>query len=279
MATFTEWIAAGYAYGFIYFIDSNGFATGGSPTAPAQGAAGSAALRIRAVKSAAPTIPDPETTQVTGDDDLEGEFQYPSIASRRFNIEYSVESHTRNATLLNVTSQVWGEITATPMDIPNPPDYNVGVILQSKAQKKNTGVEGQTGWSGVLVPLATATPLGRAGFDERGAAVFRMSIAPQKAGYDPFGITINDTTYSTTAARYLPFTSEYPIVLQAWRGTGAILQFTLDYQPISAVKTPVYVNRVLATTSSVITTSPYSVDLSANPAGAAAIVALHEFQT
>jgi hypothetical protein len=45
------------------------------------------------------------------------------------------------------------------------------------------------------------------------------------------------------------------------------------------VKTPVYVNRVLATTSSVITTSPYSVDLSANPAGAAAIVALHEFQT
>jgi len=278
MATFTEWIAAGNAYAFLYFIDNNGFVTGGSPTAPSQGAAGSAALRIRAIKSAAPTIPDPEVTQVTGDDDLEGEFQYPSIASRRFNVEYSIESHSRNATLLNVTQQQWGEILAVPMDIPNPPDYNVGVILQSKAKKKNTGVDGLAAWSGVIVPLATATPLGRAGFDERGAAVFRLSISPQKAGYDPFGITIQESTYSTSAARYLPFTSEYPITLHAWRGTGALAQFTLDYQPVSAAKTPGYSNRVLLSTSSVVTTAPYSVTFGSTPAGAAAINVVYEFQ-
>ena len=281
MATFNEYLAAGNAYAFGWFIDSNGFPLGSTASAPSQGAAGSAAFRIRGVKTASPTIPDTEKVPVSGDDSLLAEFNFGSIATRGFNIEYSIESLTMVGRLLNTTVQTWGEVRAALMDIPTPPDYNMGFILQSKAKKQDTGVQGQASWSGVIIPLATATPLGRATFEERGAAVFRYAVSPQTAGYDPFGITIASAVYGQGGAsggRYMPFTAEYPIVLQTWRGTGAIAQFTLDYQPVNATKTPVYVNRVIATTSSVVTTSPYSVTVSANPAGAAAVVSIHEFQ-
>ena len=280
MTTFNEHLAAGTAYAFGWFIDSNGFPTGSTTSAPSQGAAGSAAFRIRGIKTASPTIPDTEKTPVTGDDTLLAEFQFGSIATRGFNVEYSIESLTLLGRLLNVTLQTWGEARVALLDVPTPPEYNMGFILQGKAKKQDTGVAGQTGWAGIVIPLATALPLGRATFEERGAAVFRLSVSPQVAGYDPFGITFGTAVYGqggASGARYMPFDAENPVVLQTWRGTGALATFTNDYQPVSAAKTPVYVNRVLATTSSVVTTAPYSTTLSAAPAGAAAIVSVHEF--
>jgi hypothetical protein len=281
MATFNEHLAAGTAYAFGWFIDSNGFPTGGTSSAPSQGAAGSAAFRIRGIKSASPTIPDPERVPVTGDDTLLAEFQFASIATRGFNIEYSIESLTLLSRLLNTTIQTWGEARVALLDIPNPPDYNMGFILQGKAKKQDTGVAGQAAWSGIIMPLSTATPLGRSTFEERGAAVFRYSISPQIAGYDPFGITFGSAVYGQGGAlggRYMPFDSEYPVTLHTWRGTGALSTFTLDYQPVSAAKTPGYSNRVALSTSSVSTTAPYSVTYGSTPAGAAAVVSVYEFQ-
>lgn len=278
MASFTQKIQAGNAYAFGWFIDSFGFPTGATASAPSQGATGSGAFRIRGIKNASITIPTPEGVPVTGDDSLLGEFQFPSVEIRRFDIDFSVDDLDLLATLLNITLQTWGEARVALNDLDVPPEYNMGFILQSKAKKFDTGVQGQKGWGGTIVPLATASPLGRVAFEERGAAVFRYSISPQSAGYDPRGFTINTANYNVVSGggRQQPFTAEYPLHLKTWRGTGAVTEFNLDFQPITAAKTPFYERRVAKTTSAVnTTTNTGSVSVAA--AAGAELVSIYEF--
>jgi hypothetical protein len=278
MASFTKGAAAGNQRAFAWFIDDNGFPTGATNTAPSAGATGSGAFQIKGVKTASPTIPESDTVQVTGDDDLISEFSFASLTTRAFTVEYSVEDLTVVAAMLGTTLVTWGEVKVALLDIVSPPERNMGFIFQSRAKKQDSGVMGQAPWHGAIVPIATAEPLGRASFDERGAAVFRMRITPQIAGYDPFGVTIQSANYGTSGGRYATFLSEHPLHLMRHTGTGAIAEFTLDYQPISAAKTPVYANRVLQTTSSVSTSAPYSYTTSGNPASGAAIVSVYEHE-
>ena len=137
---------------------------------------------------------------------------------------------------------------------------------------------GQSGWTGVWIPLATAKPLGRSSFDERGPAVYRYQITPQIASNNPWGITIAAANTGTTGLRYRPFTSENPVTAHAHTGTGALQTFTLDYQPISAAKTTTITQKVNDPVASVSTSSPYSVTLSGTPIGAAPMVTVYEFE-
>ncbi len=277
MASFTKGLAAGNRLAFAWFIDDYGFPLGSSTSAPSQGATGSPAFNLEGIKTASPTIPEPEIVPVTGDDDLLAEFDFSATTARSFQIEYSVEDLNILSAILGTNVVTWGEAKVSMLDIPNPPERNIGLIFQSRAKKRNLGVSGQKGWNGTIIPLATLTPLGRASYDERGAAVFRMQVTPQQAQYDPVGITIAAANYGSSGGRYQTFFTENPITLHTWRGTGVVTQFTLQHRPITAAKTPVWSNRVAATTNSVSTTAPYSATVSAAPAGAAAAASVYEF--
>jgi len=277
MPAFNRAAAGGNRYAFMWFKTSDGFATGSTPTAPATGAAGSGVINIRGIKTASPAVPEPDALQITGDDDLIGELEFPSLETRRFTIEYSVEDLQVLSTLLNITLKTWGEARVALLDIVNPPTYNVGFIFQSRAIQQDTASLGAAGWSGTIVPQATATPLGRAAFEERGAAVFRMSITPQIAGYDPLGLTINPANYNTTGARLQPFTAENPVALHTARGNGTVTTFNLLYAPISAAKVAATVNRTNATVTAVSTTNK-TATLSTAPAADAVVTFVYEFE-
>lgn len=278
MGSFTKAAASGVKHMFGWFIDDNGFPTGASPTPPSQGATGSGAFNLRGIKTAAPASPEPETTQSTGDDGLIAEFDYESIATRGFIAELAVVDMGINSTILNTTVRTVGELKMALEDIPNPIERNMGFIIQGRAKKQDLGVTGQKGWEGVILPLCTAMPLGRASYDERGAAIYRMKITPQLAGFDPMGLTISSAQDGSDGGRRYRFTSEYPIHLHTWRGSGAIATFNTQHRVISAAKTPVYGNRVLLTTSSVTPATP-SVTLSGNPASGAVLASLYEFDS
>lgn len=276
MPAYKRQVAAGNQRSIMWYINGFGFPTGGSPSDPSQGAAGSSAILIRGIKTSAPAIPNPDTVQVTGDDDLIAEFYFNNIGSRGFEITYSIEDLDVLATHLGIILQNWGEARVAIMDNVNAPERDMGFVFQSRAKKQDSGVAGQKAWGGLVVPLSTYTPLGRVQFEERGAAVFHGYVVPQLAGYDPFGITIQSSQYGTSGGRLMPFTSEYPLMLHAHRGNGALSTFTLDYKPISAAKTAAVSNRVALTVSSVATSSPYSETFGSTPAGAAAITTIYE---
>lgn len=278
MGTFTKAIAAGNAKAFLGFIDSNGFLVGSATTAPAAGAAGSPMLALTGIKAASPTVPERDVVQVTGDDDLLGEFDFASLTSRSFVAEFAIQNLELEALLLGTNVETLAEIKLGALDVVSPAELNVCLILQSRAKKQNSGVVGQAGWTGVIVPLATAAPLGRDAFSERSPGVFRLQITPQTASNNPWGVTILDSNTGTTGLRYRPFNSENPITMHAHTGNAVLQTWTLDYQPVSAAKTSLTADRVALAVSSVSTSAPYSVTTSATaPIGDAHLVTVYEF--
>jgi len=277
MAAATKIIGAGNKYHFLGFLDSFGYLTGGNSSAPASGAAGSGMYRIVGVKSAAPTIPESDVVQATGDDDLLVEFQFQSIATRRFTVDVAVHDQTLVSRLQNTLIETVGEIAFGAFDILDAPEYDVSLILQSRHKKFDDATKGKKAWGGYLIPLANAQALGRVAFTEREVAVFRYSITPQIASYMPWGVTIAEANVGTTGLRYRDFSTDYPITMHRHTGNGALSTFTLDLEPISAAKTKSYERRVAKTTSSVVTTSPFSTTLSAIPADGSELVTVYEF--
>ena len=278
MAAPTKAISAGSSYAFLGFLDSNGYLTGASTTAPVAAAAGSMMLRLLGIKTASPTIPEPDVTQITGDDILLGEFTWDSNASRAFVIEVAVMDMTTEALLTGTNVQTWGQVSVGALDVAERAEDNVCLILQSRAKKQDTGVKGQAAWSGVIIPLATAQVLGRVSYSEREGAVYRINITPQLASYTPAGVTISTANEGTTGVRYYPFTSENPITMIRHTGNAVLATFNVsaDYPVISAAKVYTHSNRVQATVSSVNTSTP-SFTLSSAPADGAAVVTLYEF--
>lgn len=278
MPTYTKAAVAGNAQCWLGFIDGNGFMVGSATTAPSSGAAGSPMIKLVGIKEAPAAVPEAEVVQSTGDDDLIAEFDFTNTQSRSFVAEFAVDDLNLTALLQGTLVETVGEIKMTGLDVIAPAELNVCVILQSRAKKQDAGVVGQKGWSGTILPIATAKPLGRNGFSERSPGVFRLQITPQTAGNHPWGITIADANAGTTGQRFTTFTAENPITMHAHIGTGALQTFTLDYAPISAAKTAVYSRRVVQTTSTVSASSPYNVTISSTaPIAGSQMVTVYEY--
>src|SRR5574338_571992 len=174
MASFSKAAVAGNANAWLGFIDSNGFLVGATTSAPANGTAGSGMIPLTGIKEAAPAVPEQDVVQSTGDDGLIAEFDFTNITSRSFVAEFAVGNLDLDALLQGTLVETVGEIKMTGLDVVNPAELNVCVIIQSRAKKQDAGVSGQKGWSGIIIPIATAKPLGRGGFSERTPGTFRL---------------------------------------------------------------------------------------------------------
>lgn len=252
--------AAGNNYSFIVFLDSEGLPTGGTPTAPSNGAA-SGAYRVLGVKEVAVSIPAPEVVQATGDNTVIAEFQFDSTEQRTYEVTMAVgdlalESYFAGT---NVETIAGGSFVLN--DVDGAPARSIALIHQSNAVKQDTGLRGVQGWSGTLVPLATAKYLGRDSFSERTAGTYRLSVTPQTATNYPWGVSFS-TASGKNSGRFIDFDSDYPYTMAAFRGDNAAVQWTLDYQPVNAASVGAWHYRTAVNVSSVVTTSPYSVTLS-----------------
>lgn len=275
MGSFSKATAAGVAYGFIGFIDSNGFFIGGATTAPSAGSS-SGMLRIRGVQTASPTVPEPETVQVGGDDELISEFDFASIAQRTFTVDVAVGDLDLDALLQGTNVQTLAEIKYGALDVEGATFPNACIIFEGNSKKMNTGVVGQAAWTGTMIPLCTVRPLGRVAYNSREGAAYRLSVTPQSAQYYPWGITMSSANAGTSGMRYIPLEMENPIHMVAFTGNNSATEFTLDYTPISVAKTAVTFNRVVDTTASVNTSTKTATATTTPPSSANGII-VYEF--
>lgn len=276
-------MAAGLRNHFLFFEDDDGVIIGSSPTRPANGS-GSGSLRLWAAKRAPATVPNPDVVIDEGDDgEVLTEFMFRSVASRGFVAEIAVQDLTVAGKLANVPVRSLGRGRFVAVDVNNVPVYKCGVILQSRAIDPATGAQQ---WSGVIIPSASATYLGRAEYNDRTPGVFRFYITPQPAGWSPLGYTYLDNDSNQKTPFYDEFNNYgHPITMHAWTGDGMTAIIPVDYQPVNdlpnsvvaATTPPSGQGATAATVSSVTTTSPYAVTLSAAPATAARTGVLYEF--
>ena len=251
--------AAGNNYSFIVFLDSDGLPTGGTPTAPANGAI-SGAYRVLGVKEVALTVPTPEIVQSTGDNTVTAEFTFDSTEQRTYEVTMSVGDLTLESYFAgtNVESIAGGSFVLN--DVDGAPSRSIALIHQSNAVKQDAGLRGVQGWSGSIVPLATAKYLGRDSFSERAAGTYRLSVTPQAATNFPWGITFA-TASGKSVGRVIDFDSSYPYSMAAFRGDNATTLWALDYQPVNAASVGAWHYRTAVAVSSVATTAPYGVTL------------------
>lgn len=263
MAAPNRGIAAGAQQAFLGFYDENGLLTGGTPTAPTNGVVtGNPFAHILGIKEASPEVGEPETEVITGDDIRMGEFDFDSIATRRFTITVAAFNLQQEADILGTNVESIAGFKLGAIDVVDRVERDCCIIINSRTKKQDVGTMGQKAWSGLLIPLATVIPLHRQTFSERTGAVYRLSVTPQVAGNDAWGITYTEALAGTEGLTYRPFSGDYPMTIGVFSGDGIVTAWTLKHKPVDTNNIAVYMDKVARTVSSVSTTLPYSVTTS-----------------
>jgi hypothetical protein len=268
--------SAGNKYAFIGFLDTDGYLIGGTPTAPANGVS-SSAYRVLGVKETALTIPTPDTVQATGDDALIAEFQFNSIQPRAYTVTMAVGDLTLESYLAGTNVETIAGGSFVVNDTTELPSINICLIHQQRAVSQDSATRGVTGWAGYIVPLATATYLGRDSFSERSVATYSLSVTPQKATHYPWGVSFA-TASGTDDGTVIDFQSSYPYHMAAFTGDGALAAWPVAYQPVSASRAGGWINRTSNPVLSVSTTTPYNVTITANAGAGVRGSILYQFQ-
>lgn len=273
--------AAGNRFNFLGFTDADNVLLGSSPTAPAQGTS-SGMLRLWAAKRAAATVPNPDVVIDEGDDgEILTEYMFRSIASRGFVAEIATQDFTIAGALANVPVRSIGRGEFVAVDVNNVPVYSVCAILQSRAIDAFSGAQL---WSGLLIPRATATYLGRAEYNDRTPGVFRFFVVPQPAGWSPLGYTYLDNNSNPKSPFYDEF-KKYPnpLTMQAFTGNGILAAIPVDYEPVSVAASvlstvpPSGQGATNVAITSVTTASPFAVTATVAPVAATRNTVLYEF--
>lgn len=261
----TQLTGAGNRFMQLGFNDpADGMFIGGTGTAPAAGTSTDGGMIfLGGSKNANRSIPNPEFTQVTGEDgELLHQYDWNSIADRAFALEFVAEELAVYALLQNMPETTWLGGSFTYDDVIGAVVPNMTGILESRTKRVSDGI-GR--WGGLIIPNGTVRVLGRAGFTERGAALFRLYMTPQPSSYNQMGYSIVDSDGQPKYARGIPFNNlAHPVTAHAFKGDGATAAFAVDKSPVAVANVQATLERVNASVLSVTSSSPYGITLSAN---------------
>ncbi len=230
-------IAAGTQLAYYGIYDPAGRLKGSTTGTLATGAVGSGMKRLVGIKRANPGPGEPEDVPISGDDEPIGSIEFGPAETPSFIIESALFD-------LDIQAALQGTVVQSLQDLrlgvaqPNNPVYpDICLIIQGKAKKQDVGVKGIKAWTGVIVPIASVIPLGRAEYQERTAGVNRYQVNTQVASKQPWGVTIADGDLGTTGAPLIPFSSDNPIAMHTFIGDGAVAVYgPLDNTPVSVGK-------------------------------------------
>jgi len=240
MAASKSYIAAGVQYAQYGIYNSTGIHLGGAATL-AQGAAGNGMKQLKGIKRANPGPVEPESVPVSGDDGPLGAIDFPPGEVPEWITESGIFDLDIQAALQTTSVQQLGDVQLGAIQPNNPVYPDTAWIYQSKSKKKDSGSDGFKAWSGIIVPIATAVPLGREEMAERTAAVDRYKITAQVASKQAWGVTIASGDLGTDGAPLIPFSAENPVTMHVFEGDGAISEFgPLDYTPVSVGKIVIF---------------------------------------
>lgn len=269
MATDTKSIQAGVQQGWLMFYDSNGEPSGNDTTALSNGES-KGSYWFRGIQELSTGLPETDTVAIPGDDSVLGNISFSSDAPREFVVNMGLMDLELEKRLQNTEIE---EVAGASIGVADTPDAvlaTVSLIVQSKAI-----INGRASWSGFIYPLVQLQPLNRETFGGRTAGVIRYKGVAQPAFNRPWGTTIRSRGGSDISAYALPFTSDYPMTMHAFR--GAITSFTVDKTPVSADKTSAFVDKVALTVSSVNTPTPRLITLSGAVAAGRPGMAVYQY--
>jgi hypothetical protein len=273
-----KYIAAGTTLAYFGFVDSSGVLLGESTSAPAVNVL-SPMRRLLGIQSASPGIPEGEDVSIDGDDGTLGTISFAANTTPAFVANFGAFDLATAAAMQQTA--VWNmagfEHGALQPEDPGAP--NGCMIIQGKSVNKDDGTSGLAVWSGIILPLVTAQPLGRESFEGRTAASNRIKFTAQISAKHPSGITITSSNLGTTGASGIEFEGDHPMIMDRYTGNGAATSTTLTKEVAATDHIAAIVNTQVLTHGSGITAVVGSKTLtfSSAPASGAKVVIVYGF--
>lgn len=222
-------IQAGFARAVVHRLDTSGYAKGITGALANGVAAGS--YEWEGVKTADLAVPEPEKTDIVGNNRWLGAFTWPLGASPTGTVEAAVFDHTLNAALEGLKKRTLGGIELTVLGAKEADPKSICMILQTDAYSRQTGYTGLAKKFGLMVPKATAQVLGISSINQRAELTARLKLTIQSADTFPWGEALTVANEGATEGLMIPFTSDYWVDLHAFQGDGAVDDVVLDHTP------------------------------------------------
>jgi hypothetical protein len=261
---------AGLRHVRYYTIDTDGY-----PDGSQTGSDGYPGVRIEGVKTFTANIPDPQTIRHTGDDRVFAQDSLPPTELETATITTGKTNLTVDAELSNTLVQTLDDLQIG-LASTDQQGFEPSVCVMGFRQALNT-TDGASPTREYITHMYCSTRVIPKGgtMAEQTADENAYNLIPTPVGKFPWGTALATVTNGATEAVKVKFISENPLMMERFTAPGAVTTFLLDYTPISAVKTHVWVDGVAATVSSVSTANK-TFTLSVAPSAASVVVALYE---
>lgn len=245
MANASQVITAGFARAIVHRLDTDGYAAGLTGSLSNGNDAGS--YEMQGLMTADLQVPEPERTDILGNNRLLGAFTWPIGSSPTGNVEAAVFDMDLNVALEGLKKRTLGGLEIETVGAEEADSKNICMIMQSDAVSRTAGYMGLKKKFGLIVPKATATVLGISTLTQRERLSARLSLTIQAADRYPWGESITLANEGANNALAIFFTSDYFVDLHAFKGDGTTTTVVLDHTPAgdhnaSPQRVHVYVN-------------------------------------
>jgi hypothetical protein len=236
----TARISAGFNRIFYGVVDSNGYVIGSVAAGATAGAqAGSPMARLEGAVTFPVAIPEGVTVPVSGDDEPEVSFDFPSEELPNGVLGMSVRDLDFEALVQGTKVESIGDIHVGVRGPASASAVTMCLLLMRRSKKWASGVRGVSAWDIEFVPRCTIQPLG-SNFEQRTHQPVNYKIVASKADRFPWGATYTEGLHGTTASVTVPIDSDNPLHIHPFLGNNSQQLFTLAYTPKSSSKIYVY---------------------------------------
>lgn len=223
-------LLAGFARAYIYRKSTAGYAMG--ITGSLANGEDAGPYEIIEVQTADMEVPEPEKTQIQGNNRFSGAFTWPLGESPSGAVQAAAYDMDL-AVAFDSNQQVFYRAAAAhhllgPSEVKQ---TNLGMILISDAQSKTEGYKGQMLRFGYLAPAVQGVYRGMGSFTQRDHLPVNMSLTVNPADVFPWGEQFALATHGGDDAILVPWFAWNDMVVHTFIGDGATDSFDLAFTP------------------------------------------------
>lgn len=254
----------------------------GNPSDTQSGSDGYSGKRVQGVKTFQANVPDVQPIRHTGDDVVFAQDHLPPTELETATITTGKTNLDLDADLVGLTVDSLGDLQILGYGTDRQGFENQVMVYgwrQSLDTDEDSGTLGiKRQYITHFYPSARMTPKGgqmsEGATDENG-----YNVTPTPVERYPFGLLLNQGTDGYQRAIKFVVHSENPLMLERFDAPGGVAVFLLDFAPITAAKTKVYVDSgsgFVAATVSSVDVNAKTLTLSAPPSAASVVIAIYE---
>jgi hypothetical protein len=254
-----RYISAGFQRLDFHQLDSSGLPAGVTGVVTA-GATGVGAGRLTAAKTMSITTPASEKVPVSGDNVLQGTFQFPSAEVRGFELAVAEDDFADRLSFQNIKTRNIGNHSFAGRDVAPFAMNNIMFIGVGNSQAQSPGVKGLGMYSGIFATRAQVMVRGRDSFSERAAAAYLFDFTLGAMDTYPWGETFQIGNEGYTSSFAEDWTLAYPVTCHRWTQSSGVTVFFLAETPASTSLDDVLVYVLDAAGNAIRQTSGVTID-------------------